>query len=92
MNIKLSKIKEIKNQKIIHGVFHCKYKELKKTKYGDPYIALGLIDASGNIGGKLWKNSEYYSELFDEGDIVAIKGSPNLYRNNIELNISHIDI
>ena len=58
MNIKLFKIKEIENQHIIHGIFHCKYKELKKTKYGDCYISVGLIDSSGNIEGKLWKNSE----------------------------------
>ena len=90
MNIKLFRIKEIKNQNVIHGIFHCKYKEIKKTKYGDPYISLSLFDSSGKIEGKMWKNSNYYDMLFDEGDIVAIKGSPNVYRKNIELNVLNI--
>ena len=90
MSVKLLRIRDIKSQDIIYGIFHCKYKELKKTKYGDPYISLGLFDSSGSIEGKLWHNSNHYDGRFDEGDIVAIKGSPNIYRKNIEINISHI--
>ena len=90
MSVKLLRIRDIKAQDIIYGIFHCKYKELKKTKYGDPYLSLGLFDSSGSIEGKLWHNSHHYDERFDEGDIVAIKGSPNIYRKNIEINISHI--
>lgn len=90
MNISLLRIKDIKSQNTVHGIFHCKYKELKKTKYGDPYLSLGLFDSSGNMEGKIWSNSHHYDERFNEGDIVAIKGCPNIYRNNIELNISHV--
>ena len=90
MSTKLFKIKEIKNQKIVHGIFHCKYKENKKTKYGDHYISLGLIDSSGSIEGKIWEYSNYYDGVFEEGDIVAVKGSSNIYRKNLELNIFHI--
>ena len=90
MSTKLFKIKEIKTQKIIHGIFHCKYKENKKTKYGDPYISVGLVDSSGSIEGKIWEYSGHYDKVFEEGDIVAIKGSSNIYRKNLELNILHI--
>jgi len=90
MNVNLLQIKEIKNQDIVYGVFYCKYKELKRTKYGDLYISVGLKDPSGTLDSKVWRNSTYYDSKFSEGDVVAVKGIPNLYRKKIELNISHI--
>jgi len=90
MNIKLLNITKIRDQDIIYGVFYCKYKEFKKTKYGDNYINIGLSDSSGHLDSKVWENSEYYSSKFSEGDIVAVKGTPGLYRDKIELKISHI--
>lgn len=90
MSIKLLSVKEISNQDVVYGIFYCKYKELKKTKYGDRYINIGLSDNSGSLNSKVWENSEFYHSKFSEGDIVAVKGTPNLYRSKIELNIAHI--
>ena len=90
MNIKLLSVKEISDQDIVYGIFYCKYKELKKTKYGDSYISIGLRDNSGVLDSKVLKNSEFYHSKFNEGDIVAVKGSPDLYRKKTELNIAHI--
>ena len=90
MSIKLTSIKEVGNQDIVYGIFYCKYKELKKTKYGDSYINVGLSDNSGVLDSKVWKNSKFYYAKFNEGDVVAVKGAPNLYRNKMELNITHI--
>ena len=90
MNVNLLQIKEIKNQDVVYGIFYCRYKELKRTRYGDSYISVGLKDPSGTLGSKVWKNSAHYESKFEEGDVVAVKGVPNLYRKKIELNISHI--
>ena len=90
MNPNLVKINEIKNQKIIHGIFYCKSKDLKKTKYGDDYIVVSLADNTGVLNSKLWKNIEFYKNTFCEGDIVCVKANPNIYREKIELSILHI--
>ena len=90
MTLKLLSVKEIGNQDMVYGIFYCKYKALKKTKYGDNYINIGLSDSSGFLDSKVWKNSEFYYSKFNEGDVVSVKGVPNLYRNKIELNIFHI--
>ena len=91
MNVRLLSIDRIANQDIVYGIFYCKYKELKKTKYGDSYINVGLSDNSGFLDSKVWENSEFYHSKFNEGDVVVVKGAPNLYKNKIELNIAHID-
>ena len=60
MSIKLVSIKEVGSQDIVYGIFYCKYKELKKTKYGDNYINVGLSDNSGVLDSKVWKNSKCF--------------------------------
>ena len=90
MNFRLVKINEIKNQKIIHGIYFCNSKDLKKTRYGDDYIVVTLADNTGILNCKLWKNIYFYDELFSSGDIVSVKANPNTYREKIELNLLHI--
>ena len=90
MNPPLIKINEIKNQKIIHGIYFCNSKDLKKTRYGDDYIVVTLADNTGILNSKLWKNIDFYNDSFSSGDIVSVKANPNTYREQIELNILHI--
>ena len=88
---KLSKISDLKDDSLVFGIYHCFYKEQKKTRYGDPFLNLSLSDSTGNINGKLWEHSNYYSQKFNEGDIVAIKGQAGMYRAQLVLNILHIE-
>ena len=90
MSIELSPLNKISNQDIVYGIYYCSYKELKKTKYNDKFISIGLSDSSGSLDSKIWNNCDFYDSKFNEGDIIAVKGFPNLYRNKIELNIANI--
>ena len=90
MTIELFPLNKISNQNIVYGIYYCSYKELKKTKYNDRFISIGLSDSSGSLDSKIWNNCDFYDSKFNEGDIVAVKGFPNLYRNKIELNIASI--
>ena len=90
MSIELFPLNKISNQDIVYGIYYCSYKELKKTKYNDKFISIGLSDSSGSLDSKVWNNCDFYDSKFNEGDIVAVKGFPNLYRNKIELNIANI--
>ena len=67
---KLSKISDLTDSSRIYGVYHCYFKDQKKTRYGDPFLNLSLSDSSGNINAKIWGNADYYNSKFDEGDIV----------------------
>ena len=90
MSIELFPLNKISNQDIVYGIYYCSYKELKKTKYNDKFISIGLSDCSGSLDSKVWNNCDFYDSKFNEGDIIAVKGFPNLYRNKIELNIASI--
>ena len=87
---KLSKISDLTDSSRIYGVYHCYFKDQKKTRYGDPFLNLSLSDSSGNINAKIWDNADYYNSKFDEGDIVCVKGDTDIYRSKLVLNVSHI--
>lgn len=91
MKISLKSIDKAKEGESFFGIFHCLYKENGTTKYGDQFIKLTLKDSTGSIDGKLWENCSYFDQKFEEGDIVAIKALPSLYRKKVILNIHSID-
>ena len=88
---KLSKISDLKDSNRVYGVYHCYFKDQKKTRYGDPFLNLSLSDSSGNINAKIWDNADYYNSKFDEDDIVCVKGDTDIYRSKLVLNVLHID-
>ncbi len=88
---KLSKISNLKDGNRIYGVYHCYFKDQKKTRYGDPFLNLSLSDSSGNINAKIWNNADYYNSKFDEGDIICVKADTDIYRSKLVLNVLHID-
>ena len=88
---KLSKISNLKDGSRIYGVYHCYFKDQKKTRYGDPFLNLSLSDSSGNINAKIWNNADYYNSKFDEGDIICVKADTDIYRSKLVLNVLHID-
>ena len=91
MKISIKSIDKAKEGELFHGIFYCLFKENAITKYGDQFIKLTLRDSTGAIDGKLWENCSYFDQKFEEGDIVAVKALPSIYRNKIILNIQSID-
>ena len=58
----------------------------KLTKNGDHFIDIQLLrDKTGQINGKIWKFCDFYEKMFEEGDLVAVKGIVKNYRKNLFL-------
>ena len=85
-----SSIKKFKVGQIIKAFYLCVKKDMKITRLGDMYIDLILKDSSGSIRSKIWSHVNYFSDKFNEGEIVAIKGSVINFNNSEELNITFI--
>ena len=77
--------------KSIKGFFVCQKKYTKTTRLGDVYLDLFLKDSTGLIRAKLWSNIDHFSLKFDQGDIVAIKGSIISFNGKNEINIKFIN-
>ena len=66
---------------VIKDFFICIDKIKKITKYGDMYLDVSLRNKDGVVKGKVWENADYFSEKFEVGCAVAIKGRIVKYKN-----------
>ena len=92
MNIKLYQIKDFKEGKNIHGFYLCKNVENKLTRFGDEYLDVLLEDNSGTIRAKIWSYVAEYKTRIQNGKPIAVKGNVISFNNNLELNISNVNI
>jgi 3'-5' exoribonuclease len=83
-------IADIKENQQIEGTYLARDKNNGITKSGKPYIALTLIDKTGEIKGRIWDHAEKLGSQFTQGDIVIIRSYSVLYQGTLQLNISAI--
>ena len=62
----------------------------KKTKNGDDYLDLTLMDKTGRIPAKVWSNVAEYQKLLRAGDVYKINGEIRDYRGKKQLTVSHL--
>lgn len=83
-------INEIKADKSIEGVFCVASKRLLETRSGKPYLALTLMDRSGEIEARLWENAVRQGSSFADGDYVLVQADARLFRDEVQLNIRSV--
>jgi 3'-5' exoribonuclease len=73
--------------KIITSSFVVIGKQVKPKKTGEPYLALTLGDRCGQIEAKMWDNVEDAIDVFEQEDVVKVKGLLNKYKNRFQITI-----
>ena len=74
----------------IHDLFLVSRKNLAETKNGKPYLALSLMDRTGEIEARIWDNAAHFDVLAETGQIIAIEGLVKAFRDQLQLSISSI--
>lgn len=74
----------------IYDLFLVSRKNLAETKNGKPYLALTLMDRTGEIEARIWDNASHFDTLAETGQIVAIEGQVKAFRDQLQLSISSI--
>ncbi len=73
----------------IDTFFAVKTKSLRKGATGD-YLRITLIDKTDEIDGNVWEDAVKLSKIFEEGDIIKIRGRVYLYNERLQLKVSKI--
>ena len=87
-------IEAIRADTLVESLFCVTSKKLLETRNGAPYLALTLMDRTGEIQARMWNDAPKADALFAEGDFVRIQADAQRYRDEIQLNIKtvvHID-
>ena len=85
-------VKDIKGDDRVYGLYLAKVKRIGHTKKGDPFLSITLSDRTGDIESRAWENAAELASLFNEGDILEIKGQASSYRNQIQISLSDIKV
>jgi 3'-5' exoribonuclease len=87
----VSAIAELAADRVVEGTYAVARKERRKTKAGAPYLALELVDPSGRIDARVWKDVELLDARFDEGDAVRLLGRVERFRDRLQVDVRSLE-
>jgi 3'-5' exoribonuclease len=88
--MKSPSVADLEPRQQVTGLFLVQTKDVRQKKTGEPYLALTLIDRTGDIDAKMWDNVADIVDTFDRDDFVRIKGETQLYQNRLQLTVYRI--
>ncbi len=69
----------------VQDIFLVSRKSLAETKAGKPYLALALMDKTGEIEARLWENALQFDAQSEEGAFVLVQAVAKPFRNQLQL-------
>ncbi|HEU5213199.1 MAG TPA: HD domain-containing protein [Gaiellaceae bacterium] len=87
----MSAIADLAADRVIEGTYAVARKERRRTKNGSPYLALELVDPSGRIDARVWKDVELLDARFSEGDAVRLLGRVELFRDRLQVDVRSLE-
>ena len=91
-NRKTFYIKDLKDGQQVADLFLISRKIYAETKAGKPYLALTLMDSSGEIEGRIWDGADQLNEIVAVGDVISAEASVKLFRDQLQLNINSVRV
>ena len=85
-------INEIEPGETIDDIYIVRDPILRSTTRGDLYIAMFLLDRSGQLNGRMWQATETIYKALPKPGFVHIQGRSELYQNNLQIIINNISL
>jgi 3'-5' exoribonuclease len=87
----MAAIDELVADRVVEGVYAVAKKERRRTRNGAPYLALELVDRSGRIEARVWRDVELLDGRFDTGDAVRVLGRVERFRDRLQLDVRTVE-
>src|SRR3954454_6224035 len=84
-------IAELAEDRVVEGVYAVRTKRKLRTKSGASYLALELVDTTGRIEARVWKDVELLDGRFGEGDAVRVLGRVEKFRDRLQLDVRSLE-
>jgi 3'-5' exoribonuclease len=85
-------INEIEPGETVDDIYIIRDPILRSTTRGDLYIAMFLLDRSGQLNGRMWQATETIYKTLPKPGFVHIQGRSELYQNNLQIIVNNISI
>ena len=87
----MTTIAELDEDRVVEGVFAVSRKRRLRTKGGSPYLALELVDPSGRIEARVWRDVELLERRFEEGDAVRVLGRVERFGGKLQVDVRSLE-
>jgi 3'-5' exoribonuclease len=87
----VSTIADLAADRVVEGTYAVARKERRRTKNGAAYLALELVDPSGRIDARVWKDVELLDARFSEGDAVRLLGRVERFRDRLQVDVRSLE-
>ena len=84
-------IAELREDRVVEGVYAVRMKRKLRTKSGAPYLALELVDPTGRVEARVWNDVELLDGRFDEGDAVRVLARVEKFRDRLQLDVRSLE-
>src|SRR3954469_14493597 len=84
-------IAELAEDRVVEAVYAVRMKRKLRTKSGASYLALELVDSTGKIEARVWKDVELLDGRFAEGDAVRVLGRVEKFRDRLQLDVRSLE-
>lgn len=84
-------INQIEPGQPIDGIYMIKDPVLRSTTRGDLYIAMFLMDRTGQLNGRMWQATEAVYNSLPKPGFTNIQGRSELYQNNLQIVVNNIE-
>ena len=84
-------IADLAEDRVVEGVYAVARKRRLTTRGGAAYLALELVDPSGRIEARVWKDVELLDGRFAEGDAVRVLGRVEKFRDRLQLDVRSLE-
>ncbi len=80
-------IKQIQDGQPVKGHFLVKEMSRGETKIGKPYLMLTVMDATGEMAGRVWDNADQLLPECPVGAVISLSGKAESYKGVMQLKI-----
>ena len=84
-------VKELKPGRRVDGLFLLAGMNKAETRAGKTYLALKVMDRSGEISGRVWDRAEHWFEQVKVGQVVRVGGLAQSYRDVLQLKVNSLE-
>jgi DNA polymerase III alpha subunit len=84
-------VKDLKSHEGLHSVFRAAKKERLTSRSGTPYLAVTLVDRTGEVDARVFENVDSAEKAFAANDYLLIKGKVGHFHGKPQVVVERLE-
>ena len=84
-------VNDLTDGAIVDATFAVQRKQRRRTRNGDPFLAVELADRTGRVAGVVWNDVNVLAGRFEQGDTVRVLGRVESYGGRLQIAVRDLE-